>query len=377
MGGLYFHIPFCKQACYYCDFHFSTDQSYRADLIKCLLKELMIRKDYLGGEQTETIYFGGGTPSLLSEKELDLIFNTLYKNYNVYENAEITLEANPDDLSAEKLKILKQSGINRLSIGIQSFDDAVLKSLNRAHTGEEALRCIAAARETGINNLSIDLIHSIPGQDESMLRKNLDRLLALAPEHISAYSLTVEENTVFGRWAAKGKLSAPDEDTSAHQFEIVMNTLIDHGYRHYEISNFCKPGFHSKHNTSYWQQKKYLGIGPSAHSYDGDTRQYNVANNHLYMKAILEGHIPAEIESLSQFDKINEYIFTSLRTDEGCDLSALKKNFGFDLLKANETYLRSLMTERKIALTNEVIVLTKEGKLLADKIASDLFVLAG
>lgn len=374
MAGIYIHIPFCKQACYYCDFHFSTNQSYRAELIQCIASELALQKEYLAGEPIETIYFGGGTPSLLSEQELNLILNTLHKHYTVADEPEVTLEANPDDLSESKLRLLKQLGVNRLSIGIQSFDDHILKFLNRAHNSKEALRCIEIARDIGLTNFSVDLIHSIPGQDEPMLMKNLNQLMALKPNHISAYSLTLEENTVFGRWASKGKLSAPEETFSARQFELVMNTLVANGYRHYEISNFCLPGFHSRHNSSYWEQKKYLGIGPSAHSFNGESRQYNVANNHVYMKEIMASKIPAELEVLSAADKINEYLFTSLRTDGGCNLAHLKKDFGFDLLKQNESYLNTLVNESKITMQGEVILLTNEGKLLADKIASDLFI---
>jgi oxygen-independent coproporphyrinogen-3 oxidase len=376
MSGIYLHIPFCKQACYYCDFHFSTNQSYRALLIQCLAHEISLQKDYLYGDKLETIYFGGGTPSLLNPNEFELLFETIHKNFKVDPFAEITLEANPDDLTQSKIQTLKAFGVNRLSLGIQSLDDEVLKFLNRAHSANDALVCIELLRESGFNNLSIDLIHSIPGQDESTLMKNLDKALNLSPEHISAYSLTVEENTVFGRWAAKGKLKSPDENASARQFEVVMNTLIDHGYRHYEISNFCKPGYYSRHNSSYWNQAKYLGVGPSAHSYNRVSRQFNVANNHLYMKSIQEGKLPSETEILTRADKINEYIFTSLRTDIGCQLTYLKNIHAFDLLNANDSYLRKLLEEGKITIQNEVLMLTHSGKLLADRIASDLFILS-
>jgi oxygen-independent coproporphyrinogen-3 oxidase len=376
MSGLYIHIPFCKQACYYCDFHFSTNQSYRADMLQSIARELVIQKEYLEGDMIQTVYFGGGTPSLLSSKDFELLFEAIYKHHKVSDHAEITLEANPDDLSPEKIQTLKQFGINRISLGIQSFDDTVLKFLNRAHSGHDAIVCIDLLRNAGFINLSIDLIHSIPGQDEAVLMKNLNAALALSPEHISAYSLTIEEDTVFGRWASKGKIKSLDENISAHQFELIMNTIISAGYRHYEISNFCKPGFQSKHNSSYWNQQKYLGVGPSAHSYNGMSRQFNVANNHIYMKTILENKLPCETELLTPANKINEYIFTSLRTDTGCQLSYLKNMYDYDLLKNYEGYLTKLEQEGKVSLDNGILTLTHSGKLLADRIASDLFVLS-
>lgn len=375
MSGLYLHIPFCKQACYYCDFHFSTNQSYRERMIHCMANELLLQKDYLSNEPLETIYFGGGTPSVLNVKDLELIFNTIHSHFLIIDKPEITLEANPDDLNKHKIKILKEFGINRLSLGIQSFDNKVLNFLHRAHTAEDALNCISLLRDFGFDNISIDLIHSIPNQPEDILIKNIQQALLLEPEHISAYSLTIEENTVFGKWAAKGKVKATDENDGAHQFELVMNMLTENGFQHYEISNFCQPGFQSKHNSSYWQQKKYLGIGPSAHSYNGESRQFNISNNHLYMKSLENGIVPFETETLSRADKINEYLFTSLRTEAGCDLSYLKENYQFDLVSANVEYLESLQQGEKLLINNEKITLTRQGKLVADKIASDLFVL--
>jgi oxygen-independent coproporphyrinogen-3 oxidase len=376
MAGLYFHIPFCKQACHYCDFHFSTNQTLKSELVDQLAAELILQKDYLQGERIETIYLGGGTPSLLSARELEILFTAIQKNYKVANSIEVTLEANPDDLSVEKLNDLKQAGINRLSIGIQSFDETVLKFLNRAHTAAEALDCIEAARKAGIQNISIDLIYSIPGQDDKTLKRNLTTALELQPNHISAYSLTIEEKTVFGRWANKGKLQAMDDGQSAQQFEFVMDLLIHYGYQHYEISNYCLPGFQSNHNTSYWQGKNYLGIGPSAHSYNGVSRQFNVSNNHLYIKSIQKGTVPFEREILTRENKINEYIFTTLRTEWGCNLNFLKERFGHDLAIQNKTYLHQLLSGSFITLKNDTLCLTRAGKLLADRIASDLFVSA-
>jgi len=373
MAGIYIHIPFCKQACYYCDFHFSTNQSLKEELIGAISRELDLQKDYLQGKRIETIYFGGGTPSLLSKLELDFILNSIHKHYSVISFPEITLEANPDDLNTEKIITLKEAGVNRVSLGIQSFDNDILKFLNRAHSGADALTCVSQLREHEINNLSIDLIHSIPGQDDRLLSQNLDKAIRLAPQHISVYSLTIEEKTVFGKWASRGQLKAMEEIQAAGQFELVMDTLIASGYQHYEISNFCLPGFASQHNSSYWQQKKYLGVGPSAHSFDGISRQFNVSNNHLYMKALHEGKVPFEIEILTRENKINEYIFTSFRTDRGCNLSYLKSTFDYDLLKVNTAYIQSLLNDGYLTSTDEVLLLTRQGKLLADKIASDLF----
>jgi oxygen-independent coproporphyrinogen III oxidase len=374
MAGLYFHIPFCKQACHYCDFHFSTNQTLKQELVNQLAEELSLQKDYLEGEPIETIYLGGGTPSLLTAQELELLFTAIQKNYQVATDIEVTLEANPDDLNSQKLNELKAAGVNRLSIGIQSFDENVLTFINRAHTATEALGCVDAAHKAGINNISIDLIYSIPGQDDNMLQKNLATALALRPNHISAYSLTVEEKTVFGRWASKGKLLAMEEDQSAQQFELVMDSLTQNGYQHYEISNYCLPGFQSKHNTSYWKGKKYLGLGPSAHSYNGGTRQFNISNNHLYIKSIQKGIVPFEREELTNENKINEYLITSLRTEWGCNLNYLLEQFGYDLATHNKPYLNQLVANSLINLSENTITLTRAGKLLADRIASDLFV---
>ncbi|MDZ7648569.1 MAG: radical SAM family heme chaperone HemW [Cytophagales bacterium] len=374
MAGLYIHIPFCKQACYYCDFHFSTNQNNKTELIKHLVDELAIQKDYLGGETLETIYLGGGTPSLLTPAEIELIFATIKKYYPVSENPEITLEANPDDLNPTTLAYFHKAGVNRLSIGIQSFDDTILKYLNRAHSGAEGLNSISLAHHAGINNISIDLIFAIPNQDNDLLKKNLEIVTRLKPTHVSAYSLTVEEKTVFGRWAKQGKLLAMDESQAAIQFDLVMDFLHDAGYHQYEISNYCLPGYESKHNTSYWQQKKYLGIGPSAHSYDGISRQFNVNNNALYSKALQEGRIPFEREVLTLENKINEYIFTSLRTSLGCDFGYLTRQFEYDLKIQNDRYLNQLLIKNLIAIDKGKIHLTRSGKLLADRIAADLFI---
>ncbi len=373
MAGLYIHIPFCKQACHYCDFHFSTNRQLTSSLVDAFARELVLQKHYLKDEILQTIYLGGGTPSLLSLGELQTIFQTINALYTVSSQAEITLEANPDDLTPTRLGEFKLAGINRLSIGIQSFDNDVLKFLNRAHDVEAALNSVKLAREAGFRNLSIDLIYSIPGQDNQAWKRNIAKAIELAPEHISSYSLSIEEKTAFGKWHRTGKLTAVDEEIAAQQFEILMEEMDRAGYEHYEISNFSKPGFHSRHNSSYWEQQTYLGIGPSAHSYNGNTRQFNIANNHLYLKSILNNAIPFELETLTRSNKINEFIFTTLRTIKGCDLVQLKTNHGYDVEVKSARYLASLLQHNLATLDNHILKLTRGGKLLADKIASDLF----
>jgi oxygen-independent coproporphyrinogen III oxidase len=373
MAGLYLHIPFCKQACHYCDFHFSVSTSIKTELVSAMTRELEWQVPYLAGEPIETIYFGGGTPSLLTDAELDFLLNTIYKNYPVAAKPEITLEANPDDLSLEKLTSLSKAGVNRLSIGVQSFDNQVLQFLNRAHTANEATRCIEAAHQAGIHNLSIDIMFGLPNQHETVLRKDLATAIALQPAHISVYSLTVEEKTAFGKWAQQGKLKVTDEPEAARQFEVVMDVLESNGFIQYEISNYSRPGFESKHNSSYWQRKKYLGIGPSAHSYNGDTRQSNVSNNHLYVKALQDRKIPFTLEQLTLENKINEYIFTSIRTHTGCNLTVLKKDYQYDLAALASQALSRMVARNLINLKTDTIVLTRAGKLVADQLALEFF----
>lgn len=373
MAGIYLHIPFCKQACYYCDFHFSVNTAVKSELVKALTRELELQVHYLDQEPIETIYFGGGTPSLLTDSELQGLLNTIYKHYKVVSGAEITLEANPDDLGLEKLNSLAAAGVNRLSIGIQSFDNSILTFLNRAHTAHEATQCIEDAYRAGINNLSIDIMFGLPGQQETGLRSDLAQAIALNPPHISVYSLTIEDKTVFGKWAAQGKLKVDGEAEAAHQFEIVMDTLQENGFAQYEISNYAKPGFESRHNRSYWQRKKYLGIGPSAHSYNSETRQFNISNNHRYVQALAGGQIPFEREVLTHANKINEYIFTTLRTSTGCNLTVLKQDYNFDLVAQSSQTLSRMVATNLVTLTDETLQLTRAGKLVADQLAVEFF----
>jgi len=375
MAGLYVHIPFCKQACYYCDFHFSTNQENRDKIVHAIGTEINLQKEYLRGEEIQTVYFGGGTPSLLSHRELSFILHAIHKTLSLSPTPEVTLEANPDDLTKEKLRDLKEAGINRLSIGIQSFDDVILKSLNRAHNAEMAKRCVHNAQEAGFNNLSLDLIYAMPQQDDIIWKKNIDEVLTLRPQHISSYALTIEEKTVYGRWAAQGKIRAVEDDLAAMQLQLLVDTLEKESYEQYEVSNFSQPGFQSQHNSNYWKDKKYLGVGPSAHSYNGVSRQYNISNNHIYLNSIADQKIPATLEILTREDKINEYLLTTLRTSWGANLAKLRQEFAFDLAADHREYIISLQESKLATLENETLVLTKAGKLLADKIASDLFVL--
>jgi oxygen-independent coproporphyrinogen-3 oxidase len=375
MAGIYVHIPFCKQACYYCDFHFSTNQEVRMRLVECIKDELILQKSYLKNQVVNTIYFGGGTPSLLNEDELKLILDAIRDNFELNNTIEITLEANPDDLSESNLSYFKKLGINRLSIGIQSFHNPFLSFLHRTHSAEKAIEGIKNARKIGFNNISIDLIYAIPGESNEQWLADIDQALALSPEHISCYSLTIEEKTVFGKWAAAGKLKIVEDDIAAQHLELLMEKLEANGYEHYEISNFAKPGFHSKHNSSYWNSELYLGVGPSAHSYNGLTRQFNISNNHLYIKSIHQQQVPFEQETLSREDKINEYLLISLRTAKGANLLKLKTEFECDLIEKENAYINSLLAKNLALLENNTLRLTKKGKLVADKIASDLFIL--
>lgn len=372
MAGIYFHIPFCKQACYYCDFHFSTNLSLKQELLSALARETEMQRSYLR-EPIDTIYFGGGTPSLADPAEIGMLLNKVRSVFDVAPDAEITLEANPDDLTPSKLHGFRNEGVNRLSIGIQSFEERVLRFLNRAHDSVAARNCIPLAREAGFSNISMDLIYAIPGQSFAEWKDNVLEAIRLEPEHISAYSLTIEEKTVFGNWSAKGKLVAVGDDLSAEQFDLLITLLETAGYEHYEISNFAKPGFRSRHNSSYWKQEKYLGIGPSAHSYDGESRQFNVANNYQYVSAIREGKVPCTIEHLSRTDQVNDYLLTTLRTSWGTDLARLRDQMNYDLLSSRSAYIEELLRNGYAIVAKDHLVLTRKGKFLADKISSDLF----
>lgn len=371
MAGIYLHIPFCKQACHYCDFHFSTSLKKKGELVQALCRELVLRKKETS-EQIETIYFGGGTPSLLSAEELDSIFETIFENYTVSADAEMTLEANPDDLSEAKINELAQTKINRLSIGIQSFFDNDLKWMNRSHNAKEALKSIEFAKKH-FDNLSIDLIYGVPGMDDKKWRQNLRKTLQLNIPHISSYALTVEPNTVLQKRIASGKSKPVDDGLAKQHYEILVETLENAGYVNYEFSNFGKPGYFSKNNTAYWMGKPYLGIGPSAHGFDGENRYWNVRNNSLYIKSISAGKIPQKTEKLSTTDHYNEYIMTRLRTIWGISTSEITAEFGEKYVRYFEKEATSFFEKGLLEKDGEKISISKKGKFLGDGIAAALF----
>ncbi len=373
MAGIYIHIPFCKQACNYCDFHFSTSMKMRPSFVKALLQEIEMRKDDLGMEVLSSIYIGGGTPSLLSSSELNAIFEKLNSCFAIAVDAEITLEANPDDLTFDKIEDLKQSPINRLSIGVQSFRDEDLKFMNRAHSADEALKSIKMCQQAGFNMLSIDLIYGTPGLTNEAWRSNLSTCFNLNVPHVSSYALTVEENTALYHQIAKSKTAPLSEKQSAAQFEILMQEMHEQGYEQYEISNFCMPNSYSIHNSSYWKKDHYLGLGPSAHSFIGNKRLWNISNNVKYIKALQGNKLPIEEEVLSIEDRYNEYVMTSLRTKWGCNIYSIEEEFSLDLAAYFKTEIEDYLQAGQVFEEAGVYYLTESGKLLADRIASDLF----
>lgn len=368
---MYLHIPFCKQACHYCDFHFSTSMKRKDELIDALCQELVLRKKE-STKVVETIYFGGGTPSLLTLEEMNQIFETIFENYSVSENAEITLEANPDDLSEEKIEEFSSTKINRLSIGVQSFFEEDLKLMNRAHNAEEAGKSIQLAKKK-FDNISIDLIYGIPEMSNERWKKNLEITLELNVPHISAYALTVEPKTALAKFIATGKIKPVDDEVAKEHFEILTETLEKAEFEHYEFSNFGKPGYFSQNNLAYWHGKKYMGIGPSAHSYDGKIRSWNIANNIKYMQAIQNNELPKETEILSEVDKYNEFVMTRLRLREGIFLKAIETEFGNEkkeyLLEQAGAYLKLDL----LLLENGFLKISSQGKFLSDGIAAGLF----
>ena len=373
MAGIYIHIPFCKQACNYCDFHFSTSLKMKASFVDALLKEIDLRKSVFESETIESIYFGGGTPSLLNATELDRIFKKLYTRFTISSDAEITLEANPDDLNFEKIQEIKTTPVNRLSIGIQSFRDSDLNFMNRAHTSSEALGSINMCKEAGFTNLTIDLIYGTPGMTNEAWMENLKIAFELDIPHISSYALTVEENTALYYQILNNKTPDIDENQTALQFELLMAEMNRNGYEQYEISNFCKPNSYSRHNSSYWKKDNYLGLGPSAHSFLGNKRLWNVSNNAKYIKSLQVGELPLQQECLSSQDRYNEYIMTSLRTKWGCSVVRIETDFPPEFATYFKTEINTYLQNGTVSVKNDVYYLTESGKLLADRIASDLF----
>jgi oxygen-independent coproporphyrinogen-3 oxidase len=372
MAGIYLHIPFCRKACHYCNFHFSTSTQRKGEMIAAMVQEAELQQSYIQ-EAVDTIYFGGGTPSILTVQELSLLLDALHRLFRITADAEITLEANPDDIDVNKLQHWRQAGINRLSIGVQSFNDADLHWMNRSHTAAQSIRCIEQAQENGFSNISIDLIYGLPAQTDQEWVQHLNQAFALEVPHLSCYALTVEPATALAHQISKHPEWQTDPEKQAAHFHLLMQSAATAGFEHYEISNFAKPGFRSRHNSSYWQGKPYLGLGPSAHSYNGKSRQWNIANNALYIKSMEAGTVPFEMETLTETQRFNEYVMTTLRTIEGISLPYIRSQWGTDgvngLIQTAEQYLIS----GKLKMEKDYLLLTKEGKFFADGIASDLF----
>lgn len=387
MSGIYIHIPFCKQACHYCDFHFSTSMKKKDEMVLALAKEIVMRKNELfdsgqGDNVVETIYFGGGTPSVLQISELRFLINTIFENYKIAENPEITLEANPDDLTDLSLRAESKSifeeyreiGINRLSIGIQSFYEEDLKMMNRAHNSAEAKKCLEEATKY-FDNISLDLIYGIPGMSDEMWKKNIETALSFGIPHISSYALTVEPKTALSKLIQTGKIAEPQDETASSHFMILVEMLQQNGFIHYELSNFGKENYFSKNNSAYWLGKKYIGIGPSAHSYDGKKRGWNIANNALYLKSIQNNQLPVETETLTISDRYNEYIMTGLRTIWGVSLKRIENEFGKEYLDYLKKQSQRFLNDDLLSIENNILKPTLKGKFLTDGIASDLFYL--
>lgn len=374
MAGIYLHIPFCKKACHYCDFHFSTSAKYKDEMLNALRNEIKLRRQYLGNEKIETIYFGGGTPSVLDSEDIHALIGEITSTFDVYDHAEITLEANPDDLHAQKVKELRQTPVNRFSIGVQSFYEEDLKWMNRAHNSTEAESSVKRVQDAGFENITVDLIYGFPLLSNIKWEQNIQKLLELGIPHISSYSMTVEPKTALAMFIAKGKEKAMNENQSSEQFMTLINRLTEAGFEHYEISNFAKPGMYSKHNSNYWEGVNYLGIGPSAHSFNGESRQWNIANNHRYISEIQENKIPAELEFLTPENRINEYIMTSLRTSKGMDLDLIAEKFGTEYSNRIQKELEVFLEKDWLSINDKKVILNLEGKLFADLIASELFI---
>lgn len=374
MSGIYIHIPFCKKACHYCDFHFSTSIKNKEEIVNALCHEIELRSDYLANKNIATLYFGGGTPSLLTQADILKIIDTVKRNFDLDHDAEVTLEANPDDLSVQKVQEIKSAGINRLSIGIQSFFDEDLALMNRSHTAEQAITAVKNAQKTGFQNISIDLIYGLPNLTPERWEHNLKTAFELDVPHLSAYNLTIEEKTAFNHFVKEKKIQLPPEPIVIEQFNMLIERANQQGFIHYEISNFAKEGRYSRHNSSYWKNDHYLGIGPSAHSYNGSSRQWNIANNSIYIERIKSGQKWYEQEILSEADKYNEYVMTRLRTIWGIDISHIKKTFGAEQLQSLLEQSQPYISSGHILHKGESITLTEKGKLLADKIASEFFI---
>ena len=372
MAGVYIHIPFCRQACHYCDFHFSTNLTLQSEMVDAIVNELAYRSDYLN-DPIDTIYFGGGTPSLLSSIQIEQVLASIDKAFDISENAEITLEANPEDLSEVQASAFKEVGVNRLSIGLQTFNDAKLKWMNRIHSSDQSRSAMENARKAGFKNISLDLIYAIPDHSHLDWEEDLKTIVELDPEHISLYGLTIEDKTVFGKWEREDKLIQLPEDEAAKQYLFAIEYLANENFVQYEVSNFGKAGFHSKHNNAYWRVVPYLGIGPGAHSFDGVSRRFNIRNNAKYIQAVKAGEIYWEEEKLSEIQRINETILTSLRTKEGLNLREINKQLQVSLEDQHRDFLESIRNQGLIKMKDGYLNLTANGFLVADEIALKLF----
>jgi oxygen-independent coproporphyrinogen-3 oxidase len=373
---IYFHIPFCKQACHYCDFHFSTSMKYKREMLSAMQQEIVMRAQYLEDKKVQSLYFGGGTPSILSAEDILKLIGTVEKHFEISSDAEITLEANPDDLTTDKVKALRNTPINRFSIGIQSFYEEDLRWMNRAHNAQEADSSIKRVQDAGFENITCDLIYGYPLLIDEKWKSNMQKLIGMDIPHISSYSMTVEKKTALAHFVKEGKTAAMSDTQSAAQMLMLIDTLTQNGFEHYEISNFAKNGMYAKHNTNYWKGQHYLGIGPSAHSFNGTSRSWNVANNAKYIAALADNTVYNELENLSKADQFNEYVMTSIRTMWGIDLQKVEYDFSYDyaqhLLKESQTFIERDELE---ILDNKVLRSTIKGKLLADHIASELFLI--
>lgn len=372
MAGIYLHFPFCKQACHYCNFHFVTSLRGKDALLAALHREIERQSGYLGGADIETVYFGGGTPSLLTDAEINGLFEALHRYHRIREDAEVTLEANPDDLNTAYLKALRGTPVNRLSIGIQSFSDADLRYMNRAHNADEAANCVFLAQDAGFDNLTVDLIYGTPTMSHVQWAHNLRRVFEMQVPHLSCYCLTVEPKTPLDKSVKKGTTPAVNDDDAAQQMHFLMDSAREAGYEHYEISNFALPGFYAKHNSNYWFGVPYLGLGPAAHSFDGSSRQWNVANNAQYVRGIEAGNPAFEVEHLTAAQRYNEYVMTSLRTMWGCQLQAVEA-FGGTFSEHFYRQVLPFVASGQVSASRSRYALTDEGRLMADHIAAELF----
>ena len=374
MSGIYIHIPFCKKACHYCNFHFSTNQNSKSAFVKAVCRELVLRKSEYVSKEIQSIYFGGGTPTVLEVSELVMILQVIYKHYKVSDTPEITLEANPDDLDLEKIKALSQTKINRLSIGIQSFHESDLSAMNRAHNADEAKKCLEIAT-TYFDNITIDLMFGMPTMTVEHWRQNLQTAFAYGIKHLSCYALTVEPKTALEHFIRKGSHPPMDDELSAKHFEVLVEETSKQGLTHYETCSFGHSGYFSRHNISYWLGKTYMGVGPSAHSFDGAKRSWNVSNNSKYIKALEADELPFESEVLSVENRFNEYIMTGLRTIWGISLEKIETDFGTKIKEQLLQDSKKFITSNTLEIEDDHIKITHAGKFLSDGIASDLFML--